>query len=66
MSEAILYAIDAPHITDVMMASEFVDQCRDSDEAPTAGIASFFENLLSVTHNISFLCRNKNLRNILP
>ncbi|MDR6841190.1 hypothetical protein [Pseudoxanthomonas sacheonensis] len=48
MSEAILYAIDAPHITDAVTAAGFVDQFRDSNEAPTAGIASFFDNLLRV------------------
>jgi hypothetical protein len=48
MSEAILYAIDAPHIIDARMAVGFVDQHTDSSEAPTAAIASFFEKLLQV------------------
>ena len=48
MSEAILYAIDAPHITDAATAAGFVDQFRDSKEAPTAGISSFFGSLLQL------------------
>jgi hypothetical protein len=48
MSEAILYAIDAPHIADAATAAEFVDQNRDSSETPTASIASFFESLLTL------------------
>ena len=48
MSEAILYAIDAPDITDAASALRFVDQYKDSKEAPTERIASFFENLLRV------------------
>ncbi len=48
MSEAILYAIDAPDITDAATAVRFVDQHKDSMEPPTEKIASFFENLLLV------------------
>jgi hypothetical protein len=48
MSEAILYAIDAPHITDAARAVKFVDQNKDGTEAPSANIASFFESLLRV------------------
>ena len=48
MSEAILYAIDAPQITDAVTAAEFVEQWRDSNDVPTAGITSFFEKLMQV------------------
>ena len=47
MSEAILYAIDAPHIADPTAAVDFVEQHSDSNEAPTTNIASFFESLVS-------------------
>jgi hypothetical protein len=42
MSEAILYAVDAPQITNAVTAAEFVEQWRDNNEVPTASIASFF------------------------
>ncbi|MFZ2237317.1 MAG: hypothetical protein WBP11_06635 [Dokdonella sp.] len=48
MSEAILYAIDAPHISDAAVAAEFVEQQRDGNAPPTARIASFFGHLLQV------------------
>ena len=48
MSEAILYAIDGPQVTDVGAAAEFIENGREGKEAPTAGIASFFEHLLQV------------------
>ena len=47
MSEAILYAIDAPHIADPTAAVDFVEQHSDSTEAPTTNIASFFASLLN-------------------
>ena len=46
MSEAILFALDTPDITTVVAATDFVEQARDNDEAPTAHIASFFDHLL--------------------
>lgn len=48
MSEATLYAIDSPQITNAATAAEFVEQWTSSSDAPTAGIASFFEHLLQV------------------
>lgn len=46
MSEAILYAIDAPHVKDSDAAALFVEKWRDSKDAPTARIATFFVRLL--------------------
>jgi hypothetical protein len=46
MSEAILYAIDAPHVKDADAAAPFVEKWRDSTDAPTARIATFFVRLL--------------------
>ncbi len=48
MSDAILYAIDAPQIATVKNAASFVEEERDSQEAPTASITSFFQHLLRV------------------
>ena len=48
MSEAILYAINAPQITDAAAAAEFVERRGESNNAPTEGIVSFFEQLLEV------------------
>lgn len=47
MSEATLYAIDAPHIADPKTAVDFVEQHSESNETPTTHIASFFATLLS-------------------
>ncbi len=46
MSEAILYAIDAPQMADANAAAAFVEQWQDCSDAPTAPIASFFARLL--------------------
>ena len=46
MSEAILYAMDAPQVTDADAAAIFVETWQDSKEAPTARIATFFAKLL--------------------
>ena len=46
MSEAILYAIDAPHVKNAAAATRFVEEWRDSKDAPTARIATFFVRLL--------------------
>ena len=46
MSEAILYALDAPRVKDADAAARFVDKWQDSKDAPTPGIAAFFERLL--------------------
>jgi hypothetical protein len=46
MSEAILYAIDAPDVKDADAAALFVEEWQDSKDAPTARIATFFVRLL--------------------
>ncbi len=46
MSEAILYAMDAPRVKDADAAAEFVEKWQDSKKAPTARIAAFFAHLL--------------------
>lgn len=46
MSEAILYAIDAPQVKDANAAADFVEKEQDSKAAPTARIATFFVRLL--------------------
>ncbi|MGH8025700.1 MAG: hypothetical protein ACREO0_03135 [Pseudoxanthomonas sp.] len=46
MGEAILYALDAPHVVDVEAASDLVEQHEGGDDAPTANIAAFFAALL--------------------
>lgn len=46
MSEAILYALDAPKVTDANAAADFVEQWQDSQVAPTARIAAFLAQLL--------------------
>lgn len=46
MSEAILYAIDAPQVKDADAAAHFVEKWQDSKDAPTARIATFFVRLL--------------------
>lgn len=48
MSEAILYAIDAPHIADPKTAADFVEQHSAGNDAPTTNIASFFAGLVEV------------------
>jgi hypothetical protein len=48
MSEATLYAIESPEVTDSVTAADFVEHSAGSKKAPTAGIASFFEHLLQV------------------
>ena len=48
MSEAILYAIDAPYITDLKAAADFLEQHNDSTGAPTAKIAAFFQSLVHI------------------
>lgn len=47
MSEAILFAIDAPGAQGADDAADFVETWRDNNEAPTARIANFFDQLLS-------------------
>ena len=46
MSEAILYAIDAPEVKDANAAADFVEKWQDSKDAPTARIATLFVRLL--------------------
>ena len=46
MSEAILYAMDAPRAKSADAAADFVEKWQDSKKAPTARIAAFFEHLL--------------------
>ena len=48
MSEAILYALDAPHVRDAAAAAQFVEQWEDGRDAPTSPIATFFVRLLQV------------------
>jgi hypothetical protein len=48
MSEATLYAIDSTQVTDSVTAADFVEQWSGKKEAPSAGIAAFFEHLLQV------------------
>jgi hypothetical protein len=48
MSEAILHAIDAPQISDVATAIELVERWRDSPDAPSTSISSFFDSLLQL------------------
>jgi hypothetical protein len=46
MSEAILYAIDAPQVKNADAAAYFVEKWQASKDAPTARIATFFVRLL--------------------
>lgn len=46
MSEAILYAIDAPQVKNADAAAKFVEKWQDSADAPTARIATLFVRLL--------------------
>lgn len=46
MSEAILYAIDAPQVKSADAAADFVEEWQDSQDAPSARIATFFVRLL--------------------
>lgn len=46
MSEAILYAIDAPQVKDANAAADFVAQWDGRNEAPTSGIATLFVRLM--------------------
>ena len=46
MSEAILYAMDAPRAKSADAAADFVEKWQDSKKPPTARIAAFFEHLL--------------------
>ena len=46
MSEAILYAMDAPRAKSADAAADFVEKWQASKKAPTARIAAFFEHLL--------------------
>lgn len=46
MSEAILFALDAPHVTDLAEALAFVEENTDSQAAPSAHLASFFAALV--------------------
>lgn len=46
MSEAILYAIEAPQVKNADAAAQFVEERQDSKDAPTARIATFFVRLL--------------------
>ncbi len=48
MSEAFLYALDAPHLADTETAADLVDNWRDSRDSPTVRIASFFESLVKM------------------
>ena len=45
MSEAILYAMDAPRAKSADAAADFVEKWQDSKKAPTARIAAFIEHL---------------------
>ena len=45
MSEATLYAIDSPQVTNSVTAAEFVEQWVGSNEVPTAGILPFSPRL---------------------
>ncbi|WP_462387883.1 hypothetical protein [Acidovorax sp. Q11] len=46
MSEATLYAMDAPRVKSADAAADFLEKWQDSTKAPTARIAAFFERLL--------------------
>lgn len=46
MSEAILYAIEAPQVKNADAAAQFVEERQDSKDPPTARIATFFVRLL--------------------
>jgi hypothetical protein len=46
MTEAVLYAIDAPQVKDADAAAHFVEKWQDSKDAPTARIATLFVRLL--------------------
>jgi hypothetical protein len=46
MSEAVLYAIEAPQVKTADEAAQFVEERQDSKDAPTARIATFFVRLL--------------------
>jgi hypothetical protein len=46
MSEAILYALDAPLVKSADAAAKFVKKWRNSKDAPTASIATFLVRLL--------------------
>ena len=46
MSEAILYAINSSQVKSADAAAQFVEKWQDSEDAPSAGIASFFKSLL--------------------
>ena len=46
MSEAILFAIDAPHVKDANAAAAFVEQWEGRNDAPTARIATMFVRLM--------------------
>lgn len=48
MSEAILYAIDAPQLNDAAAAVDLVESAQGGSEAPTPRITAFFEYLLQV------------------
>ena len=49
MSEAILYAMDAPRAKSADAAADFVEKWQDSKKPPTARIAAFFEHLLQAS-----------------
>lgn len=46
MGEAILYALDAPDVVNVSMASDLVERNDGNGSAPSANITAFFEELL--------------------
>lgn len=48
MSEAILYAIDAPEISDIEAAAELVEKWQDGTDAATPRIRGFFSQLLQL------------------
>lgn len=46
MSEAILYAMDAPRVKNADAAADFVETWQDKEGAPTERMAAFFEHVL--------------------